>query len=279
MSAGGEQPFIPDRRGNRLESYSFSVAPDGQSHRLYLRAAPGIAAQFQGVGPSGLRYRLSHDHVPGVGGWTHCLEGPGVPNARVRDLAELLSEALMLPKLRSVEFVMAMDWYKIPADDIDPRLWRNTLDGSLVHMGKYWISTPEAMTQAGRMLVRRMLAAIGRHPVLASVDAVVAVPGHDSAYLSLGERLAASVAGSLRVPLVKVATRRGFRPPAKELPGSGDNALRDEFSVTENLAGAIVLIVDDVFRTGGTMSAVGLAAVQAGAAQAYGLVGVRTLRS
>jgi pyrimidine operon attenuation protein/uracil phosphoribosyltransferase len=279
MPAGGEQAFIPDRRGNRLERHLFSVAPDGRSHRLYLRASPEVAAQFERFCPPGQNYLPVNAYVPGVEGWTHCLGAAGIPDARVGELADLLSEVLTLPRLSPIELAIALDWYKIPADDVESRDWRNTLDGSLVHMGKYWTSTPEAMARAGRMLVRRLVAAVHRHPALASANAVVAVPGHDSAYLSFGERLAANVAETLGVPLIKVTTRREFRPPAKELSGITGSALTEEFSVAESLTAATVLIVDDVLRTGQTMSAVAAAAIKADAARAYGLAGVRTLRS
>ena len=107
---------------------------------------------------------------------------------------------------------------------------------------------------------------------------MVAVPGHDRTYLSFGEQIAASVSGLLRVPLVKVATPHEFRHAAKDLPAGGSAAMRSAFSVAENLSGATALIVDDVFHTGGTMSAVGSAVMRAGASRACGLVAVRTMR-
>jgi len=278
MPADGEQVFIPDRRGNRLERYSFEVAADRRSHRLLLRASTGIAGQFQNITPAGPDYRLTGIGILAPPGWTHCLEAPGAPDATARELAELLSEAITLPTLPSVEFAIAMDWYKVPADGVDPRDWRNTPDGQRVYVGKYWTSTPEAMAEAGRALVRRLVGVIQRHPVLASADVVVAVPGHDRTYLSFGERIGASVGSALGLPLVRVTTPREFRPPAKDLPAAGDDAVWSEFSVAENLTGATALIVDDVFRTGRTMSAVGSAVIRAGAARACGLVAVRTMR-
>jgi hypothetical protein len=97
------------------------------------------------------------------------------------------------------------------------------------------------MAQAGRALTRRLLRVVARHPTLADSDVVVAVPGHDRARPSFGERLAASVARGLHVPLIKVATRREFRPPAKDLPAPGDIALGEEFTITDSLAGTRAL--------------------------------------
>ncbi len=190
-----------------------------------------------------------------------------------------ISDVITLPRLPTGEFAVAMSWYKVPADDVDPRRWRNTPDGERVSVGKYWAKSPDAMAQAGRALTRRLLAVTARHPILAASDVVVAVPGHDRARLSFGERLAASVASGLHVPLIKVATRREFRPPAKDLPATGDTALGEEFTITDNLAGMRALIVDDVFRSGRTMSAVANAVREAGVARVCGLAAVRTMRS
>jgi predicted amidophosphoribosyltransferase len=54
--------------------------------------------------------------------------------------------------------------------------------------------------------------------------------------------------------------------------------MRGEFAVHEDLTGATAVLVDDVFHTGMTMSAVGSAVMEAGAAWACGLVAVRTMR-
>ncbi len=279
MPAGDEQVFIPDRRGSRLERYSFEMAADRRSHRLLLRASPEIAGQFQNIARSGPSYRLAGGDLRVTRGWTHCLEAPGLPDIRARDLAGVLCEVLTLPSLLSVKFAIAMDWYKVPVDGVDPHDWLNTSDGQRVYVGKYWTSSPKAMAEAGRALVLRLLAVIRRHPALASADVAVAVPGHDGTYVSFGERLGASVASALGLPLIKVRTQREFRPPAKDLQGTRNDAMWDDFSVAEDLTGATALIVDDVFRSGRTMSAVGSAAIRAGAAQACGLVAVRTMRS
>lgn len=272
-----EEDFIADRRGNRLERYSFEVAADGRSHRLLLRASPEIVSQFLSIAPGGPAYRLLSGSVLPSSRWTHCLESAGTPDARARDLAELLGEVITLPRLSSIDFAIAMNWYKVPADGGDPHDWRNTPDGERVHVGKYWTASPEAMAQAGRSLATRLLRVVHRHPALSSTDAVVAVPGHDRTYLSFGERIGASVANALGLSLIKVTTSE-FRPPAKDLPGPGREAARGEFLVEADLTGASAMIVDDVFRTGGTMSTVGSAALKAGAARASGLVAVRTMR-
>jgi pyrimidine operon attenuation protein/uracil phosphoribosyltransferase len=276
--AVGEQVFVPDRRGNRLERYSFEVAADGRRHRLLLRASAEIADQFRNIAPVGPSYQLADSGNLSPRGWTHCLEAPGTPDARISELADLLSEVITLPRLPSVEFAIARDWYKVPAEGVAADDWRNTADGQRVSVGKYWTKSPEAMAEAGRALVRRLLRVVERHPVLASAGVVVAAPGHDRTYLSFGERIAASLSRALGLPLIEVATSREFRPPAKDLSGTGEDAMRGVFAVHEDLTGATAILVDDVFRTGMTMSAVGSAVREAGATRVGGLVAVRTMR-
>jgi hypothetical protein len=276
--AAGEQAFIPDRRGNRLERYSFEVAADRRRHRLLLRASSEIADQFRNIAPASPSYELTGGGGLTSPGWTHCLEAPGMPHEKARELTEVLSEVITLPRVPFVEFTIARDWYKVPADGVAPEDWHNTADGQRVSVGKYWIKSPAAMAEAGRSLVRRLLGVIERHPVMASADVVVATPGHDRTYLSFGEQIAASLSKALGLPLIKVATSREFRPPAKNLAGTGNDAAWGEFVILEDLTGATAVLVDDVFRTGTTMSAVGSAVTAAGAARACGLVAVRTMR-
>lgn len=278
MPQGSHQVFIPDRRGNRLERHSFELAADRRSHQLLLRASGEIAGQFQNIALTRPGYRLINNHTLTSQGWTHCLSAPGMPVAEVRELAALLSQVITLPRIRSIDFAIAMDWYKVPVEGVESRDLRNTPDGQRVHVGKYWTSSPEAMKEAGRGLVRRLVEVIGRHATLASTDVVVAVPGHDSTYVSFGERIADSVSRVLALPLIKATSPHEFRPAAKNLQTAGNDAVSGEFTVAEDLTGATALIVDDVFHTGRTMSAVGSAVNRAGTARACGLVAVRTRR-
>jgi hypothetical protein len=109
--AVGEQVYIPDRRGNRLERYSFEVAADRRHHRLSLRASAEIADQFCNIAPANPNYELAGSGSLTSPGWTHCLEAPGTPNESARELADLLSEVITLPRLPLIEFAIARDWY------------------------------------------------------------------------------------------------------------------------------------------------------------------------
>jgi predicted amidophosphoribosyltransferase len=70
-----------------------------------------------------------------------------------------------------------------------------------------------------------------------------------------------------------------FRSPAKNLaPHERAKALRNQFSVTEDLTGRSVLIVDDVYRSGVSIAETARAAHAAGAETVQALCAVRTLR-
>jgi hypothetical protein len=161
MLADSGPVFVPDRRGNRLERHFFELAPDGRSHRLLLRASSEIAGQFQSV--TGLSYRPDTRLLPATG-WTHCLQAAGPPRPEAHELADLLSDVLTLPTLPSIDFALALDWYKTPADGVPSGDWRNTPDGERVHVGKYWTISPAAMAWYG---LRRRCGRETRQPVLA----------------------------------------------------------------------------------------------------------------
>jgi hypothetical protein len=146
MPLNGAPIFVPDRRGNSLERHLFEVGKDRRCHRLFLRASAEIADQFERI--SGGGYKPASYLFPTTAGWTHCLQAPGLPAATTRELADLLSEVITLPSMDSVDFAIAMNWYKNPAAGLDPRDWPNTPDGERVHVGKYWTSSPEAMADS-----------------------------------------------------------------------------------------------------------------------------------
>jgi predicted amidophosphoribosyltransferase len=84
------------------------------------------------------------------------------------------------------------------------------------------------------------------------------------------------VAQKIDVPLVETKCSQQHRPEAKS--GAETAELESMFSVDSSVKDWVVLIVDDVYRSGSSMSAVARVAEQAGARGRLGLVGARTLR-
>jgi hypothetical protein len=268
--------FVPDRRGNRLERHEFLAVNGGRSHRLRLRGSAEIAEQFCQDRSGWCSYRPVLELSGGGDWWTHSLEGrgqgPGLPCAQ---LVDLLGEVLSLPHLPGADLALALDWCKVSDDG---RTWRDTIVGGLVATGKYRASHPDTVRAAVTGLAEGMAAVIGRHPLLGAADAIAPAPGHDRSILSFGEWVGHEVARTVGIGAIDVATRHGFRPPARDL-GSGDGRVAEgEFFFRADLTGCAVLVIDDVCQTGQTATATALAARRAGAARVYVLAGARTRR-
>jgi predicted amidophosphoribosyltransferase len=198
----------------------------------------------------------------------------------VRQLLELLGEVISLPSLPPIRFAIALDWYKIPVDGVDPRNWPNTEAGELVNRGKYLYKIREEQkAMVGRNLAGRICNAIGRHAALNSAEVILNVPGHDRNVVSFGPRLAATVAKYRRIPNLRATGKSEFRPEAKSLSPMERAMFFDyEFIVPPEVYARSVLIVDDVFRSGGSMAAVARAAREAGAREIFGICPTRTMR-
>jgi adenine/guanine phosphoribosyltransferase-like PRPP-binding protein len=272
----GSIPFYPDSRGSRLDSWT--VQTDQYGHVLWLRGPLEVERQVRALAPE---YQILPVSVITGSTWTHALRSPqALLRCEVRLLLDVLTEVVSLPSPPAIDIALALDWYKIPQEGVDPYNWPNTGTGELVNRGKYrFRQNPELQAQAGLALVDQMCEVIEKHGVFKQATVILDVPGHDDTRVSFGSRLAATVATRREIPMVRVATRSSFRPEAKNLNATErETLLRDEFVVNERVDGQSVLIVDDVFRSGGSMGGVGRAARQSGAQTVQGLCCVRTMR-
>jgi hypothetical protein len=162
-------PFQYDPRGNRLERWD--IASAGAGHVLRLRGPIEVVEQVQAVAPE---YQDTIGLASAASEWTHELVSPDHTVKReVRQLLELLGEVVSLPSLPQIKFAIALDWYKIPVDGVDPRDWPNTEVGELVYKGKYVYKTQEEQKSiAGRNLAGRICNAISRHAALNSAEVI-----------------------------------------------------------------------------------------------------------
>jgi len=269
-------PFQYDPRGNRLERWE--VASVAAGHVLRLRGPIEAVGQVQVVAPE---YQGPTYLASAASGWTHELTSAERTMKReTRQLLELLSEVVSLPSLPALKFAIALDWYKIPVDDMDPRNWPNTEVGELIFRGKYLYKTQEEQKSiVGKNLAGRICNAISRHAALNSAEVILNVPGHDRNVVSFGPRLAATVAKYRRMSTLRVTAKSDFRPEAKSLsPMERAMFFGDEFIVPPEIRDRSALIVDDVFRSGGSMATVAKAAQQAGAREIFGICPTRTMR-
>lgn len=270
-------PFYPDSRGNRLVAWTTTDA-GVFGHVLWLQGPVEVVRQVVALAPD---YDVLPARVSAGSAWTHALQSPNREmSAQVQTLLGLLTEVLSLPSPVSVDFALALDWYKVAEEGVDPYTWRNTAAGEMVYSGKYVYKHNGTMqARCGLQLVQLMCSAAERHGLLCQADAILDIPGHDSARVSFGSRLAATIANRRRIPMIRVTAKSPFRPEAKSLAAAEkEQVLNEEFTVPPEVARQRVLIVDDVFRSGTSMGAIAKAARQSGAAEVYGLCSVRTMR-
>lgn len=273
----GYTPYYYDSRGNRLESWKGTAAPGG--HVLWLRGPVEATRQIRAAAPQYQEIALPAG--ASTSGWTHSLYSPETSvSPFVEALLSSLQRILTVPSPPGVEFAFALDWYKNPVDGLDSFSWPNSEVGELVSKGKYWYrSQAEPQAEAGRALAARLCDAISGHALLRNAEIVLNVPGHDNSRLSFGSRLAATVARDMGLPMSRVATRTPFRPESKNYGGAElARLLADEFEVSPEVRGRTALIVDDVIRSGGSMSAVAAAAHATGGKVIFGICAARTMR-
>jgi len=268
--------FYRDSRGNRLERWATTEVPGG--HSLWLRGPYEAAQQVVAVAPDYVHLSVPDEAKPA---WTHVLQAPGPIRADVTQMLGILREVISLPSPPNIRTAIALDWYKIPDDAVDPRQWSNTETAELLRQGKYLNAyVPAEQRRAGLELVERLCRVIGAHPVLRQATVVLDVPGHDGQRVSFGSRVAASVAYRLGLPVAKTSARAEFRPPAKNTDSAERiAAIKDQFFVPFDIQGRVGLVVDDVFKSGTSMSETARAARTAGAATVNGIVAVRTMKA
>jgi hypothetical protein len=269
-------PFRSDSRANRLESWT--ITREGSAgHFLWLRTADAVVAQLRRLAPGYSPCQLRSNPLVT---WTHVFWSPGALRLDVAELLAVLSVTLTLRCPVVLDFVLALDWYKTPADGVPATSWPNTETGELVSRGKYRYKTDgDHQAKVGLLLMQKMSVVIQGHPLLRKADVVLDVPGHDAERVSFGSRMAAKVARDFKVPKVRVKARDTFRAEAKSVdPLHRANILAGQFSIARDLHGHTALIVDDVFQSGASMAETARAARAAGANRVLGICAVRTLR-
>jgi ComF family protein len=119
-----------------------------------------------------------------------------------------------------------------------------------------------ALKYDGRRSLAKPLAAMMRTSgadLLAGADVAVPVPLHASRRRHRGFNQADDLASHLRIPVVAALKRIRATPTQTGLPAAQRHRnVRDAFAPTRagrGLAGAIVLVVDDVSTTGATLEA------------------------
>lgn len=263
--------YMGDHRAGRVERHQWTkrAHPSSDPTRwLYVCGPEGAAAQIRRLADG----RAVAVPVPEASArdYSHCFE---FANGKVREVTALVQslETLMtLADKPHLDHALVMDWYKIPPDDPDVRIWPNTPTGDLVNGGKY-----RHIRSRSLALADAMAEAIMGHPLLREASTIVTSPGHEADGGSYGEQLARAVARRTGHPVTETVCVHGPRAQRK----SGEPVdLEGEFAMPHALSGP-ALIIDDVCRSGSTMSAVGLAARLGGASAVYAFAPVKTMRN
>lgn len=277
MTAGGfdSYDFGFDQRANRLREWEIREDP----HRLLLCADNAVFQQIRRfIARSGQVINIAPFPEAEASRWTHCLELTRIPEG-LRDFLRLMESVVVLRGLpQEISDAIALDFYKIPRPDLDPDSWPNTDIGELVNRMKYWKTDPVAQASAREGLTDRLASVVRRHPLLRDSQ-LVSTPGHNATRTSQSELLGQAVATRLGVSILRTRSRNLLRPESKARTERVD--FRDEFEIDRGqLAGAEVVIIDDVLGRGTTMQGVAAAARRAGAPYdgIHALVAARTIR-
>ncbi|MGW4209430.1 ComF family protein [Lentzea sp. NPDC004789] len=265
--------FIPDRRANRLEASKLEQS--GSNWLLKYRGSPETSLHIVGALP---RAKVMPSWPNDVD-LPHRIRFDFTPPADLKDFLQLLQEVLVIEMKvkppRLLDAAIALDFYQ---DRIGPDELRCTPAGELVRKAKGYGGTSSAASrEAGMELCDRLCEVVVRHQWLINSTRIVPVPGHRPDVWATSQRMGVQLSRDLGIPLVEVVPKSGRRTPAKNMTRFEREALRNEFTIKEDLDGQTVLIVDDFYETGHTMAGLASAAKRAGAKTALGLAGVRNM--
>lgn len=257
-----------DTRANQIERWT--LQPSGVGSRVCLSTSKDVAEHVASILiHRGMRVvSLPVTDPAEQKEWTHCLETDRRIGEEDVTAIDILTKVLLLRAQPGVASAIALDWYKDPTTNEDPRKWSYTMDGQLVHDGKY-----RGIRSQATALCDRLADIVTGHPIYRECT-ILTVPGSSPTH-RFSETLAASVANRTGQSLITTKARTRERPEAKS--GATIN-LRGEFIVNEGAAGRRLLMIDDLYHSGGTMEAIADAARKVGALEVHGLVGARTMR-
>lgn len=265
--------FFGNGRADVVEKHAWAKnaqQPDDPARWLYICGPASAAEQIRAVAggrccPCKVPESLTHEY-------SHCFEFPNGHDSDVESLVQVLEQVRTLATRPHTDFALVLDWYKVPPEDgaVSPK-WANTPSGELIYRGKYCKQRDRAL-----QLVDVMTDVFVRHPLMRDAT-IVTVPGskpHEGP--SFGERLAGTIRKRTGNPMVLTVGAREGHAPRKGDEGHA-HSLIGTLSMPQPIGGAVV-VIDDVVRSGDSISAVALAARTAGATAVYALAAVKTMK-
>jgi adenine/guanine phosphoribosyltransferase-like PRPP-binding protein len=256
-----------ERRGDRIADHRIAHVR-GES-ALLLDCPDWIRDQIAMIYGTDCEPRTPAERV--ADDFNHAFRFPGGAPDDLASTVELLSTVLSIPAPPHVDVAITLDWYTQPDDA-----------GGLKHTpAGYWINTtkhaphPEWSNSRNsrRLMINALVDMIRIHPLYANATAIIAAPGHLADGQSFGEVLARDVAARVGIPFVET-TAPGPREQQKE---GATQDLTEVFTVQGALSGDVI-VLDDVYRTGGSASGAAAAAKRAGADRVLSVAVARTIR-
>ncbi|GHH19469.1 hypothetical protein GCM10017790_38140 [Amycolatopsis oliviviridis] len=240
---------------------------------MLLRGSAEIAKHILSAFPSAYMVQIYSQHRPR---WTHRLFVP--EEADVAPLAKLLQKVLVLRVPNELDGAIALDFYNRPAPPPSTGL-QYTDTAKLIRMVKYENRQRKIseVREAGKRLSSCMADVVKSHDWFQTTSLIIAAPGHTRATVSASVRIGHTIAHECELPQEQVLSSREWRKSAKDMTSAELAGLLDEYTVSSDLTGRCVLLVDDVFHTGSTLRGLAAAARRAGATTVLGLVAARTL--
>jgi adenine/guanine phosphoribosyltransferase-like PRPP-binding protein len=249
-------------QGNRLKEFELRVEGDPQRSVVMLGCCGDVA---NAINRSLLDPSSVLREYPEL--WPYCIE------AEIRDVDELgnvlslFTEVLTLTRIEGLDEAIALDFHTDPGSESGGNFNRTAV-GQLAYQGKY-----QSDTAAGTALADRLSQVAKSHPRLSQATVVVSVEGTNHTF---GERLAEGVARRMTLPFAKAHWSEKPVTPAKE----GRSTLElQQCSIDGDVEGQMVLIVDDMWRTGVSAKSVAAQARAMGAVEVFALCCTRTLRN
>lgn len=267
--------FTGDHRGGKIESARKREHADGSISEEFVdlrcpqEAVDQIIACFGSWAsivdvPQELRATVSHS----------LYFEAGYP-PQLRGLVYLLKDVVSIPPPDGVDFAIALDWYKQVEEGVEPRQWQDTAMGQCIHFTKYATYPSGSTSRAKRVnLIQALAGFIQKHPLYAAAATISAPPGSAADGRSFAERLAQDVARQTGKIYVGQQTA-GPRPQQKE---GVNQDLSEAFAISGTVTGTVI-VIDDVYRTGSSMSGAAMAARRGGASSVLALTAVRTMRN
>ena len=275
-------------RIHRLKKYRLTPESDPQEKELksrgnWLIRADGPVLYFDKL--KNAFPELSFEFIARAKGKSHSW------GARISDVsAEQVSEVDRCLKLfcRTLCFetrlaeVFALGWHSKPGREGKPPL---TTLGQWIHLAKSYSTQSDGIgnTTVADLIAEQMAEFIQRHPLYRNCDGILSVlPSNPDKTFDLPAYLASNLEENCGIPFIRKALfKNRLTAQMKYCPTLEDKLdnITDSISVRHNLVtGKRLLIIDDIFESGVTLSETMRVLQSAQATALYGLVATKTLK-